>query len=137
SASFLIVMAYTDREAGPYKGMSMFIVPTDTPGVEIVRNLELFDEGRHEGAHALIHYQDVRVPAERRRGEEGGAFAVAQTRLGRRRVPHASRTVGVAQRAFDMMCERALSRHTKGSLLAEKHAVLHAIADSYPQLLQF
>src|SRR5690606_6550708 len=59
-ASFLIVMAYTDREAGPYKGMSMFIVPTDTPGVEIVRNFGLFDEGRHEGSHALIHYQDVR-----------------------------------------------------------------------------
>jgi len=137
SATFLIVMAYTDRDAGAYKGMSMFIVPTDTPGVDIVRNFGLFDESRHEGSHALIHYEDVRVPAENLLGDEGGAFVVAQTRLGGGRVHHAMRTVGVAQRALDMMCERALSRHTKGSLLAEKQAVQHAIADSYAQLLQF
>ena len=137
SASFLIVMAYTDREAGPYKGMSMFIVPTDTPGVEIVRNFGLFGEPSHEGSHALIHYQDVRIPYDNLLGDEGGAFVVAQTRLGGGRVHHAMRTVGVAQRALDMMCERALSRHTKGSLLAEKQAVQHAIADSYAQLLQF
>jgi acyl-CoA dehydrogenase len=137
TASFLIVMAYTNREAGPYQGMSMFIVPRDTPGVEIVHNFGLFGEGRHEGSHALIHYQDVRIPAENLLGEEGGAFAVAQTRLGGGRVHHAMRTVGLAQRALDMMCERALSRQTKGSLLAEKQAVQHMIADSYAQLLQF
>ncbi|MET1000984.1 MAG: acyl-CoA dehydrogenase family protein, partial [Acidimicrobiia bacterium] len=79
----------------------------------------------------------VRVPAENLLGEEGGAFAVAQTRLGGGRVHHAMRTVGLAQRALDMMCERALSRQTKGSLLAEKQAVQHMIADSYAQLLQF
>jgi acyl-CoA dehydrogenase len=137
TASFLIVMAYTDRDAGPYKGMSMFIVPTDTPGVEIVRNFGLFGEPSGEGSHALIHYQDVRVPNDNLLGDEGGAFVVAQTRLGGGRVHHAMRTVGVAQGALDMMCERALSRHTKGSLLAEKQAVQHAIADSYAQLLQF
>ena len=137
TASFLIVMAYTNREAGPYQGMSMFIVPQDTPGVEIVHNFGLFGEGRHEGSHALIHYQDVRVPADNLLGEEGGAFAVAQTRLGGGRIHHAMRTVGLAQRALDMMCERALSRQTKGSLLAEKQAVQHMIADSYAQLLQF
>jgi acyl-CoA dehydrogenase len=137
SASFLIVMAYTDRDAGPYKGMSMFIVPTDAPGVRIERNFGLFDEAGHDGSHALIHYEDVRIPYENLLGAEGGAFAVAQTRLGGGRVHHAMRTVGVAQRALDMMCERALSRHTKGTLLAEKQAVQHAIADSYAQLLQF
>ena len=137
TASFLIVMAYTDREAGPYQGMSMFIVPRDTPGVEIVHNFGLFGEPSHEGSHALIHYQDVRVPADNLLGDEGAAFAVAQTRLGGGRVHHAMRTVGLAQRALDMMCERALSRHTKGSLLAEKQAVQHMIADSYAQLLQF
>jgi acyl-CoA dehydrogenase len=138
TASFLIVMVYTDRDAGPYKGMSMFIVPTDTPGVEIERNFGLFDESsNHEGSHALIHYNDVRVPLENLLGDEGAAFAVAQTRLGGGRVHHAMRTVGVPQSALDMMCERALSRHTKGSLLAEKQAVQHAIADSYAQLLQF
>jgi acyl-CoA dehydrogenase len=138
TASFLIVMVYTDRDAGPYKGMSMFIVSTDTPGVTIERNFGLFDEPPgHPGSHALIHYDDVRVPIENLLGDEGGAFAVAQTRLGGGRVHHAMRTVGVAQSALDMMCERALSRHTKGSLLAEKQAVQHAIADSYAQLLQF
>jgi acyl-CoA dehydrogenase len=137
TASFLIVMAYTDREAGPYKGMSMFIVPTDTPGVRIERNFGLFGEPEDEGSHALIHYDDVRVPADALLGGEGQAFAVAQTRLGGGRVHHAMRTVGLAQQALDMMCERALSRHTKGSLLAEKQAVQHAIADSYAQLLQF
>ena len=137
TAAFLIVMAYTDRDAGPYKGMSMFIVPTDTPGVEIVRSFGLFGEPAEEGSHALIHYRDVRVPADALLGGEGQAFVVAQTRLGGGRVHHAMRSVGMAQRALDMMCERALSRHTKGSLLAEKQAVQHAIADSYAQLLQF
>jgi acyl-CoA dehydrogenase len=137
SASFFIVMAYTDREAGPYKGMSMFIVPKETPGVEIVRNFGLFAEAEGEGSHALIHYDDVHIPADNLLGEEGAAFAVAQTRLGGGRIHHAMRTVGMAQRALDMMCERALSRHTKGTLLAEKQAVQHAIADSYAQLIQF
>ena len=68
SASFFIVMAYTDREAGPYKGMSMFIVPKETPGVEIVRNFGLFAEPEDEGSHALIHYDDVHIPV----GEPSG-----------------------------------------------------------------
>jgi acyl-CoA dehydrogenase len=137
SASFLIVMAYTDREAGPYRGMSMFIVPADTPGVRIERNFGLFGEPSDEGSHALIRYEDARVPAESLLGAEGGAFAVAQTRLGGGRVHHAMRSVGLAKQALDMMCERALSRHTKGSLLADKQAVQHSIADSYAQVLQF
>ena len=136
-AEFLIVMAFTDPDAGPYRGMSMFLVPTGTPGVNIVRNVGLMGEPEAEGSHALIHYEDARIPAENLLGEEGGAFAVAQTRLGGGRVHHAMRTVGVAQRALDMMCERALSRHTKGSVLADKQLVQQHIADSYSQLQQF
>ena len=130
-------MAFTDPDAGPYRGMSMFLVPTSTPGVNIVRNVGLMGEPEAEGSHALIHYEDARIPAENLLGEEGGAFAVAQTRLGGGRVHHAMRTVGVAQRALDMMCERALSRHTKGSVLADKQLVQQHIADSYSQLQQF
>jgi acyl-CoA dehydrogenase len=94
-------------------------------------------EPDEDSSHALIHYEDVRVPVDNLLGDEGGAFGVAQTRLGGGRVHHAMRTVGVAQRAFDMLCERALSRRTKGSSLADKQMVQEYIADSYSQLQQF
>jgi len=89
------------------------------------------------GSHALIRYAGVRVPADALLGAEGGAFAVAQTRLGGGRIHHAMRTIGLAQKAFDMMCERALSRQTAGSRLADKQFVQGYIADSYAQLVQF
>jgi acyl-CoA dehydrogenase len=137
TASFLIVMAVTDPDVSPYKGMSMFLVPTDTPGVDIVRNVGLYGEPMNEGSHALIHYDDVRVPEDALLGGEGQAFAIAQTRLGGGRIHHAMRTIGFAQKALDMMCERALSRETQGSLLADKQFVQGYIADSYAQLVQF
>src|SRR5579863_8410356 len=137
TASFLIVMAVTNPEISPYQGMSMFLVPTATPGINIVRNVGLFGEPLNEGFHALIHYEDVRVPEEALLGGEGQAFAIAQTRLGGGRIHHAMRTVGVCQKAIDMMCERALSRHTQGSILADKQSVQNYIADSYAQLMQF
>ncbi|TDV49859.1 acyl-CoA dehydrogenase family protein [Actinophytocola oryzae] len=137
TASFLIVMAVTDPEVSAYEGMSMFLVPTDTPGVEIVRDVGLFGDPPGEGGHALIRYAGVRVPADALLGAEGGAFAVAQTRLGGGRIHHAMRTIGLAQKAFDMMCERALSRETAGSRLADKQFVQGYIADSYAQLVQF
>ncbi len=137
TAEFFIVMAYTDRDIGPYRGMSMFIVPRESDGLTIERNFALFNEASGEGSHALIHYDGVRVPSENLLGGEGQAFAVAQTRLGGGRVHHAMRTVGVAQRALDMMCERALSRTTKGQLLARKQMVQAMIADSWIDLQQF
>ena len=137
TASFLIVMAVTNPDVSPYSGMSMFLVPTDTPGIEIERNVGLYGEPMNEGFHALIHYHDVRVPAEALLGGEGQAFAIAQTRLGGGRIHHAMRTIGLAKKALDMMCERALSRQTQGSLLAEKQFVQGYIADSYAQLVQF
>jgi acyl-CoA dehydrogenase len=117
--------------------MSMFLVPSDTPGVEIVRNVGLGTEPLGEGSHALIHYDEVRVPLDALLGGEGQAFAIAQTRLGGGRIHHAMRTIGMCNRAFDMMCERALSRETQGSLLADKQFVQGYIADSYAQIKQF
>src|SRR5215831_16598664 len=137
TASFLIVMAVTNPDVSAYKGMSMFLVPTDTPGVNIVRNVGLFGEPINEGSHALIHYENVRVPDDALLGGEGQAFVIAQTRLGGGRIHHAMRTIGLAKKALDMMCERALSRETQGSLLADKQFVQGYIADSYAQLVQF
>jgi acyl-CoA dehydrogenase len=137
TAAFLIVMVVTDPDVSAYQGMSMFLVPTDTPGVNIVRNVGLGTEPSEEGSHALIHYDEVRVPADALLGGEGQAFAIAQTRLGGGRIHHAMRTIGMCQRAFDMMCERALSREVSGGLLAEKQFVQGYIADSYAQIQQF
>lgn len=137
TASFLIVMVVTNPDVSPYQGMSMFLLPTDTPGVHIVRNSGLYGEAEGEGSHALIHYEDVRVPDAALLGGEGQAFAIAQTRLGGGRIHHAMRTIGLAQRAIDMMCERALSRTTAGSLLSDKQVVQGYVADSYAQLKQF
>jgi acyl-CoA dehydrogenase len=134
---FLFVMVVTNPVVCAYKGMSMFLVPTDTPGLDVERHIGLMGEHEGEGMHALIHYNNVRVPADALLGGEGQAFAVAQTRLGGGRVHHAMRTVGVCQKALDMMCERALSRETQGSLLADKQMVQSDIADAYAELMQF
>jgi acyl-CoA dehydrogenase len=137
TAAFVIVMAVTAPGVSPYQGMSMFIVPSDLPGIEIVRNVGLGSEPLGQGDHALIHYRDVRMPAGALLGEENQAFAIAQTRLGGGRIHHAMRTIGLAQKALDMLCERALSRYTGGGKLAEKQFVQGYIADSYAQLTQF
>ena len=137
TAAFLIVMVVTDPEAPRGKTMSMFLVPAGTPGIHIERNVGLGSEPLGEGAHALIRYDNVRVPADAILGGEGNAFAVAQTRLGGGRIHHAMRTIAQCQKAIDMLCERALSRYTAGSLLAEKQFVQGYIADSYAQLAQF
>ena len=137
TSRFVIVMALTNKDVSPYQGMSMFLVPSDTPGIEIERHVGLFDESEEEGMHALIRYRDVRVPADHLLGGEGQAFVIAQTRLGGGRIHHAMRSVGTMRKALDMMCERALSRDTKGSKLADKQMVQSDIAESYAQLEMF
>jgi len=117
--------------------MSMFVVPADTPGVEILRNVGVYGHDEDEGTHAYVRYTDVRIPADHILGGRGEGFAVAQTRLGGGRIHHAMRTVGLVKRAFDMMCERALSRVTKGELLGSKQLVQAMIADSWIQIEQF
>src|SRR3546814_13342711 len=111
----------------------MFLVPADTPGLNIVRNVGLAGEPEGEGSHALIHYDNVRVPADALLGGEGQAFAIAQTRLGGGRIHHAMRTIGLAQKALDLMCERALSREQQVRPLADKQFVQGFIAASYAQ----
>lgn len=135
-ASFLIVMAVTDPEAPPYDRMSMFIVPIDTPGVELVRNVGV---GPHDddGSHGYMRYTDVRVPRDHLLGEVGQGFIVAQTRLGGGRIHHAMRTIAKVRAALDAMCERALSRETQGQVLAQKQMVQEKIADSWIEIEQF
>jgi acyl-CoA dehydrogenase len=136
-AAFFIVMAVTNPDAPVNKRMSMFLVPADTPGINIVRNLGTIGEPEGEGTHGYIRYEEVRVPTTAMLGAQGDAFGVAQTRLGGGRVHHAMRSVGNAQRALDMMAERALSRTTKGETLSRKQAVQNMIADSYIEIQQF
>lgn len=134
-AAFFIVMAVTDPAVSVYEGTSMFIVPAGTPGLTIVRNVGCGDDP--EATHAELSFDAVRVPAANLLGPEGGAFEVAQVRLGGGRVHHAMRVIGQAQKALDALCERALSRHTQGSLLADKQMVQEKIADSWIELEQF
>jgi acyl-CoA dehydrogenase len=134
-ADFLIVMAITDPDAPPYERMSMFIVPRDAKGLEIVRNVGYATEP--VPSHAYLRFNGVQVPPENLLGTRGQAFHIAQTRLGGGRVHHAMRTVGEARRALDMMCERVLSRVTQGGRLSEKQMVQDQIADSWMELEQF
>jgi len=138
-AAFLIVMAVTNPENPPHSRMSMFIVPTDTPGVEILRNVKVMgdDHAGDGGIHAYIRYNKVRLPLDAMLGGPGEGFKVAQARLGGGRVHHAMRTVGKCQRALDMMLERAVSRRTQGRALADHQFVQAMIADSAIELEQF
>jgi acyl-CoA dehydrogenase len=136
-ASFLIVMAVTDPDNPPYQRMSMFLVPIDTPGVEIVRNVGLGYQPAGEGSHAYVRYTGVRVPVDAMLGPRGGAFVVAQTRLGGGRIHHAMRTVGQVRKAFEAMCERAVSRATQGEMLGRKQLMQQMIADSWIDIETF
>lgn len=136
-AEFLIVMCVTNPDVPVYQGTSMFLVPSTTPGVNILRNVAVHGEAPGKGSHAYIRYENVRLPADALLGGEGQGFAVAQARLGGGRVHHAMRTVGQCQIALEMMCERAVSRSTKGSLLGDKQVIQGYIADSWIELKQF
>ncbi|MBN9112186.1 MAG: acyl-CoA dehydrogenase family protein [Pseudonocardia sp.] len=136
-AAFFLVMAVTEPDAAPHRSMSMFIVPADTPGVEILRNVGLGHEPPGHGSHGYVRYDDVRVPADHLLGERGQAFVIAQTRLGGGRVHHAMRTIGRARKTFDAMCERALSREVRTGPLASLGVVQEQIAESWIQIEQF
>ena len=136
-ASFLVVMCVTDPDVAIHKGASMFLVPADSPGIEVVRNVGVGQEPEGHGSHAYVRYNSVRVPAENLLGGEGNAFNVAQTRLGGGRLHHAMRTVGAVGRCLDMLCERALSRTTQGELLAKKQMTQEKVADSWMELHAF
>jgi acyl-CoA dehydrogenase len=137
-ADFLIVMAVTNPDVHPYQGSSMILVPTDTPGVDILRDIPTMEHpeetfGRY-GGHAEVIYRDVRVPIENLVGNEGEGFVLAQKRLGPGRIHHCMRWLGQSRRAFDMMCERAVSRYTHGSHLSDKQTIQNWVADSLAEM---
>ncbi len=136
-AAFIIVMAVTNPDVSVYQGSSMFLVPAGTPGLEIVRRTGMGYDGEGEGNHPYVRYNSVVVPAENLLGGEGQAFAIAQTRLGGGRLHHAMRTVGAVARCLDMLCERALSRHTAGKPLARHQLTQEKISDAWIELTQF
>jgi acyl-CoA dehydrogenase len=137
-ADVLIVMAVTDPDARRHQRASMFIVPTGTPGVRILRDVPTMEHPEPRwgqmGGHAEVLYEDVRVGADALLGPRGAGFLIAQQRLGPGRIHHCMRWLGVARRAFDMLCERATYREAFGSTLGEKQTVQNWIADSAAEM---
>jgi alkylation response protein AidB-like acyl-CoA dehydrogenase len=131
-AAFTTVFCVTDPDAPPHRRCSLIIVPTDTPGYVIERVIPVL--GEVGGAHCEIRLEDVRVPAENLLGERGRAFEIAQARLGPGRIYHCMRWLGQAQRAFDLMCERALERQVAGGRLADMQLIQGFIADSAAEI---
>jgi acyl-CoA dehydrogenase len=134
-AAFAIVMAVTDPEAPRHARATQIIVPADTPGVEIVRPVSVFGHAGHGwSTHCEVRYTDVRVPVENTLGAEGAGFLIAQKRLGPGRIHHVMRWLGQMQRAFELLCRRALDREAFGSPLADKQTVQNWIADSAAEI---
>jgi acyl-CoA dehydrogenase len=125
----LIAMGKTDPDAAPFKQQSMILVPRDTPGVTIVRNLPVFGYADQEG-HAEVLFDDVRVPASNLIAGEGDGFLIAQARLGPGRIHHCMRTIGAAERALELLCQRAVSRETFGKPVATRGNILDWIAEA-------
>ena len=129
----LVLYAVTDPDAkDPYRRTSIFLVPTDTPGVEIIRNVAVGAGGEVGGGNeGYVRYNNVRLPYDALLGDRGAAFVIAQVRLGGGRVHHAMRTVGACRHALDLMCQRAVSRTTRDGRLADLQMVQEQIADSW------
>ncbi|MFC4531180.1 acyl-CoA dehydrogenase family protein [Sphaerisporangium dianthi] len=126
-----IVMGKTSHEGPEHRRQSMVLVPRDTPGITVQRGMHVFGytDGDH-GGHAEVLFEDVRVPVDHLIGEEGGGFAIAQARLGPGRIHHCMRLIGMAERAIEMMCRRALSRVAFGKQVAQQGVVQDWIAES-------
>ncbi len=136
-ASFCIVMAVTDPESpNPYRCASQIIVPMDTPGFRRVRNIPVAGEaGEGWASHSEVLLENCRVPVDNRLGEEGMGFVIAQDRLGPGRIHHCMRWMGICERAFDLMCERAASRQmSPGKPLGTRQMVQEWIADSRAEI---
>lgn len=130
-AAFTIVMAVTDPDAPPHKRASQIIVPMDAPGVVFVRNIPVMGEqGSDYASHAELRFDNVRVPVANRIGDEGAGFALAQERLGPGRIHHCMRWLGISERAFRMMVERAATRElAPGEVLGQQQVIQHWIAE--------
>jgi acyl-CoA dehydrogenase len=124
-----IVMGKTDPDGPPYKQQSQILVPRDTPGITVKRNLQVFGYTDVEG-HAEVLFEDVRVPAGNLIAGEGDGFMIAQARLGPGRIHHCMRTIGVAERALEMLCRRAMARETFGAPVATRGNILDWVAEA-------
>ena len=135
-ASFAIVMAVTEPDAPAHKRASMLIVPTDTPGFTLVRNIPIMgDVGNGWASHAEVRFDGCRIPAGNMLGFPGAGFLIAQARLGPGRIHHCMRWIGICERAFDLMCRRAATREIgPGKLLGEKQTIQNWIAESRAEI---
>jgi alkylation response protein AidB-like acyl-CoA dehydrogenase len=131
-SSVAIVMAMTSPDAPPHKRFSMILVPTDTPGFNLVRNVSVMGHaGSGHASHGEVIYQGCRVPKTNLLGPEGHGFIIAQDRLGPGRIHHCMRWLGIAARAYEMMCQRANERviDLDGSTLADRQVIQHWVAE--------
>ncbi|OXM61253.1 acyl-CoA dehydrogenase family protein [Amycolatopsis vastitatis] len=137
ACKIFIVMGKTDPEAAPHKQQSMILVPRDAPGVTVKRGMHVFgyDDSDH-GGHAEVLFEDVRVPVENLIAGEGDGFAIAQARLGPGRIHHCMRAIGMAERALELMCRRAISREAFGKPIAQQGVVQDWIAESRVKIEQ-
>jgi acyl-CoA dehydrogenase len=136
-AEIFIVMGKTDPSADRHRQQSMILVPRDTPGVAIVRGMEIFGYDDHQhGGHAELVFSDVRVPVDNLVGGEGDGFAIAQARLGPGRIHHCMRSVGLAERAIELMCARADARVAFGKPLADQGVIRDWIAEARVRIEQ-
>jgi acyl-CoA dehydrogenase len=132
-----IVMGKTDAGAERHRQQSMVLVPRDTAGVTIERHLTVFGyDDRSHGGHAEVTFQDVHIPVDNLIGEEGGGFAIAQARLGPGRIHHCMRLIGMAERAFELMCRRANERIAFGRPLAAQGVVRDWVAEARVRIEQ-
>jgi acyl-CoA dehydrogenase len=129
SCRIFIVMGKTDPAAPTYQQQSMVLVPRDTPGVTVVRNLPVFGYTDPEG-HGEVHFEDVRVPVTNVLAGEGAGFLIAQARLGPGRIHHCMRAIGAAERALELLCRRASERETFGKPVATRSNVQDWVAES-------
>ena len=134
-ARFAIVMAVTDPSAPRHARASMILVPTDTPGFNILRAVSVMGHAGG-GGHCEIRYEDCRVPVSNRLGDEGAGFAIAQARLGPGRIHHCMRCIGGAQRAYEIMVRHAAHRHAFGGPIGEKQFVQDMIYQSKAEIDQ-
>lgn len=136
ACKIMILMGKTDPDAAAYRQQSQVLVPMDAPGVKVIRPLEVFGYDDAPHGHAELILEDVRVPLSNVLGSEGDGFSIAQSRLGPGRIHHCMRLIGMAERAFDLMCSRAHARSAFGKPLADQGVIQNWIAESRIEIEQ-